>query len=180
MVGGARTAYHPLRIRDDPRLPLTAERPSSGIFARMPDDIRPLGDCPRSNSEPRLATEDAVEFLMQRIAELRFRIWVARGPIAARSRLLPYRRPGCRSPSTPAAGATPGPRSRRRTAALFRGIGLDLMLAFLAPEDEANAGRCSVAERHRRAGVRAHRQSAECAGRCCDRLNRSPRPSFCE
>jgi hypothetical protein len=38
----------------------------------------------------------------------------------------------------------------------FGRVGLDLMAAILAPNDQADAGGGSVAERHRRAGLGFH------------------------
>jgi len=86
--------------------------------------------------------------------------------------------------------APPRPRSRSRQSGtgmsaplpvrLLGGIWLDLMLARFAPHDEAHAGPCGVAERHRRARVRVHRHRAECAVRFRGPLSRSPRPSFSE
>jgi hypothetical protein len=35
-------------------------------------------------------------------------------------------------------------------------VGLDVMLAFLAPNDQPDAGGGSIAERHRRAGLSFH------------------------
>jgi hypothetical protein len=68
-------------------------------------------------------------------------------------------------PATPRVRRGAGGESRRRPARLARRIGLPLMLAFLAPSAQPDAGGGSVAERHRWAGVGFHAQSL------LDRLN---------
>jgi hypothetical protein len=47
----------------------------------------------------------------------------------------------------------PSLRRGSEVSALISGIGLELMLAFLAPHDQPNAAGGSIAERHRPAGV---------------------------
>jgi hypothetical protein len=68
------------------------------------------------------------------------------------------------------------------------GIGLGLMAARLASDNDPHAGRCCAAERHRRASLGSHPPgvglpwygSSRFHGRCRRPLNRSPLPSFCE
>ena len=77
-------------------------------------------------------------------------------PIPARFRSPRNPHPDCHIGSRPAVCANRARAFQRRTEQPSRRIGLDLMLAFPAPNDQPDAGGGSVAERHRWAAVGFH------------------------
>jgi hypothetical protein len=75
---------------------------------------------------------------------------------AASSRTRPCRFDGCRSGSIRTGHSNRAPSLPRRIAGPSRGVGLDLVLTALAPNDQPDAGSGCGTQRHRRAWLRSY------------------------